>query len=83
MVEQEKLTNENVCRICYCGVATPDNPLICLCKCTGSMRYTHFQCIKSWMDSKLFEKKNEVYTFVSFKSLKCEICKVDYPCTRL
>ena len=71
---------DNVCRICYCGLATPDNPLVSLCKCIGSMRYTHYHCIKNWMDSKLYEKKNEVYTFVSFKNLKCEICKVDFPC---
>jgi len=73
--------SDNVCRICYCGLATTDNPLVSLCKCTGSMRYTHYSCIKNWMDSKLYEKKNEVYTFVSFKNLKCEICKVDFPCS--
>jgi hypothetical protein len=31
------------------------------------------------MENKLIEKKNETYTYYSFKNLLCEICKNDYP----
>ena len=70
---------DHVCRICYSNEVSSENPLISLCKCDGSLRYTHYDCFKFWMNSKLTEKKTDIYTFFSFKNLKCEICKTDYP----
>lgn len=75
----EQQSNNNVCRICYSGEVSSENPLISLCKCDGSLRYTHYDCFKFWMNSKLTEKKTEVYSFISFKNLRCEICKTEYP----
>lgn len=75
----EQASVDHVCRICYSGEVSSENPLISLCKCDGSLRYTHYDCFKFWMNSKLTEKKTEIYTFFSFKNLKCEICKTDYP----
>lgn len=33
------------CRVCFSKLATMDNPFICPCKCTGSIRYIHLKCL--------------------------------------
>ena len=78
-VGDEAPSTDTVCRICYDRAVSSDNPLISLCRCTGSLRYTHYECFKAWMNSKIVEKKNDTYTYISFKNLKCEICKQDFP----
>lgn len=49
------------CRICF--ESTIDN-LISPCKCSGSSKYTHEQCLKTWITH-----KNP-----NLKSSSCEIC---------
>jgi hypothetical protein len=39
----------DVCRICRM-VAEQDNPLFFPCKCSGSIRYVHEQCLKEWLN---------------------------------
>lgn len=48
------------CRICYEGEDL-NNYLIQPCKCEGSMKYIHEECLKKWIDS-------------NKKALSCEIC---------
>ncbi|PWN29111.1 hypothetical protein BDZ90DRAFT_278501 [Jaminaea rosea] len=55
---------EKVCRICRCG-PEEDQPLFHPCKCTGSIRYTHQDCLKDWLSH---SRKD-----------KCELC--DHPFT--
>ncbi|XP_027144862.1 uncharacterized protein LOC104928472 [Larimichthys crocea] len=44
---------ENVCRICYCNDNSPENPLVSPCRCKGSMKYIHLECLKRWILVKL------------------------------
>lgn len=37
-----------MCRICFDGEETPDNPLISPCRCSGGSRYIHRGCLKQW-----------------------------------
>ena len=37
-----------VCRICLGEEEETVNPLISPCKCAGSMRFIHHQCLKTW-----------------------------------
>jgi len=69
------------CKICLSNQEDSSNPMINLCKCTGSMG-SHYMCLKYWMQTKLSEKCNEKQTVSSYnmKSFNCEICKTPYPC---
>lgn len=73
---------EIICKICLSNHLEEGNPLINLCKCTGSLLYCHFGCLKMWMNTKLSFKENDKKTVKSYnmKSFNCEICKTPYPC---
>ena len=70
------------CRICFCeGNFEGNNPLISPCKCSGSIKYIHLNCLRKWLTSKITTKNssnNEIYCYV-FKSLKCELCQSIIP----
>lgn len=52
-----------------------NNPLITPCKCTGSMRYIHVQCVREWLDSKKQQQQLDgVYSYY-WEELSCELCK--------
>jgi hypothetical protein len=71
--------NEDTCRFCWLADETEDNPKICPCVCTGSMRYIHFQCLKQWIDSrKNMKNQPGIYSLI-WKNFDCEICKTPYP----
>ena len=38
-----------ICRICYGDDNTDKNPLIYPCKCSGSMKFIHYECLKTWL----------------------------------
>jgi RING-variant domain len=51
----ENLVNKDIdrsCRICLDESETEKNPLITPCKCIGSVRYIHFDCLKAWLNQK-------------------------------
>ena len=78
---EEGESEENICKICYGNSNERDNPLVHLCHCSGGIRWSHFQCIKKWMETKLTVKENDKKTVKSYniKSFNCEICKTPYP----
>lgn len=67
------------CRICYRGENSVSNPLVSPCKCVGSMKYIHYNCLKKCIEVKLQRKTDENYLFLSWKNFECEICKEEYP----
>ena len=56
-----------------------DNPLFTPCKCSGSMRFIHHQCLKTWFASKRIMKQTSIVTTYFWKNLECELCKTPYP----
>jgi hypothetical protein len=40
------------CRFCWGSNADTENPLFSSCKCSGSVGYIHFNCLRSWLDVK-------------------------------
>ncbi|NXD26146.1 MARH7 ligase, partial [Spelaeornis formosus] len=59
----------DLCRICQMSSASSDNLLIEPCKCTGSLRYVHQECMKKWLQSKINSGSSlEAVT-------TCELCK--------
>ena len=52
--ERMSLPEEEVpkCRFCWMQNADKQNPLLTTCKCSGSVGYIHFNCLKNWLDVK-------------------------------
>ncbi|KAL7662825.1 RING-type E3 ubiquitin transferase [[Candida] zeylanoides] len=55
----------NTCRICH-GEGTAQQPLLHPCKCRGSIRYIHQECLMEW----LHHANRSTY--------KCDICNTPY-----
>jgi hypothetical protein len=78
--EKEKETIEKIyCRLCYQEESTVLDPLLCPCKCKGSMKYIHFSCLKKSIMQKIQIKKEKYFDLYFFKSYNCEICLETYP----
>lgn len=67
------------CRICYSERSSPENPLLSTCNCTGTLKFTHYKCLKTWLNYRLVIKKQEQLISFHWKSFECEICKSPYP----
>jgi len=52
-VENGELLSEHSCRICLSETFTPDNPLINICACMGSVKFMHIDCLQNWMKTRL------------------------------
>ncbi len=39
---------ENFCKVCLAEDSTKENPLIYPCKCSGTMKFIHLNCLKEW-----------------------------------
>lgn len=61
---------ENTCRICR-GEATEEAPLFYPCKCRGSIKYIHQDCLEEWI-----KHSNK-------KDVACDICHQKYKFTTL
>ena len=74
-------TEKIICNICYSDENTDENPLINLCHCNGGMKFSHFNCIKLWMKTKLIIKENSRKNVKSynFSCFNCKICKTPFP----
>ena len=58
----------DTCRICR-GEGTPEEPLFYPCKCSGSIKYVHQECLMEWLSHT--QKKH------------CELCKTSFRFTKL
>ncbi len=79
MKNSDILNNKPTCRICLCDDYEDDNPLINPCKCNGTMKYLHLDCLRKLIESKVTKSSNEVTTIFTFKTLSCDICKSLFP----
>lgn len=66
--------DDNTCRICFTGLETSANPLVSLCSCIGTMKYTHLSCLQNWILSKAKIVKNPYHESYKWKSLSCDVC---------
>ncbi|KAJ3170162.1 hypothetical protein HDU88_008787 [Geranomyces variabilis] len=57
-----------ICRVCR-GPATPEQPLHYPCKCSGSMRYVHQDCLEQWLQHS--------------RKKQCEICNYPFSFTSI
>ena len=74
---------KKICRICYLEEENKfTNPLIKPCKCSGSMKYIHYECLLHWLRTKLIINKRSVvdngfYDMYKLDLIECELCKND------
>ena len=63
------------CRICLDDTETEDNPFIIPCKCIGSVRYIHVDCLRGWFSNKKEETYHRGILSIYWEEIKCELCK--------
>ena len=56
-----------------------ENPLIHPCKCDGTMKFIHIECLREWLNSKRSYKENYAVKTYCWKALECELCKLRFP----
>lgn len=49
----DQTSNDNVCKVCWSNEQSDENPLLNSCKCDGSVRFIHFDCLKQWLRTKM------------------------------
>ena len=67
------------CRICYQKEINKNDPLICPCKCYGSMKFVHLSCLKNNINLKIHKKHDKCYDMYLFQNYNCEICLSTFP----
>ena len=80
--DQQKLKLEQLqmyCRICYRSESDLIDPLISPCKCSGSMGYIHYKCLKKSIEMKVTRKEDQNQIMLQWKNFECEICRMEYP----
>ncbi|OMJ79436.1 hypothetical protein SteCoe_20537 [Stentor coeruleus] len=60
----DEASEEKMCRICF-EHENESNPIICPCRCNGTMKYIHEECLKSW----ILSQSRDLNEF------SCDICK--------
>ena len=74
-----------ICRICYLDEFDKENnPLIKPCKCSGSMKYIHYECLIHWIKTRILLDRstyysNELLSVYQLQNLECELCKSKFP----
>ncbi len=81
--DDEPGDKDDICRICLGNMGKADNPLVSACKCTGSMKFMHADCVRQWLNSKLLLSKGSQLVSYYWKTFECEICKSSYPRIKL
>jgi len=75
-----EIKGEVKCRICFHDENTKKEPMVSSpCKCSGSVKYLHLNCLRLWFKSQVIERKNKYFHSYSWKELKCDICGSLYP----
>ena len=69
---------EPTCRICF-DTAHDDDPLIAPCKCDGSQKYVHANCLRRWMAHQRLEAASQ-RTDGRAKAATCDVCHAPLSC---
>jgi len=79
ILNDDKALNSRICRICLSDGFENDNPFISPCSCSGSLKFIHFKCLQTWIQSRLhLDKKNGIVS-IEWKGLSCELCQKNLP----
>lgn len=79
-VMSQSCSSERQCRICLGASSTEENPLMeSPCKCTGSVKLMHAECLQRWLMSKTTLKNTETIRSYHWGQFACDVCKEPYP----
>ena len=80
-ISNKKRKFSKLCKVCYGEEENEENPLVQPCKCSGSLKYIHLNCLKHWLNTKSCIKieGNERFSIFLVKQIECEICKEKFP----
>jgi uncharacterized membrane protein (DUF373 family) len=67
------MENGNSCRICFGTDVIEGNPLISPCRCRGTMKYVHLECLQQW---RLMSGRNKSF-------YQCDQCGYQYRLSRV
>ena len=76
---------KKICRICFMEeIDKKINPLIKPCKCSGYIKYIHYECLLHWLKTKITINKNiynnnGFFSIYSLDLIECELCKNHLP----
>lgn len=79
VLDHNKPEASQQCRFCWGSDSTEENPCILACHCSGSVGFIHYDCLKTWLTSKVQKRESNDLTSLYWKSFECEICKYAYP----
>ncbi len=54
------------CRVCFRQNSSVRDPLINLCKCSGTVKYIHYNCLKTWISKKQKRVESPNYFYYEF-----------------
>lgn len=66
---------QKMCRICLSSEQNSIDPLISPCKCSGSMKWIHLDCLRRWLSNKIETVEDDIIRIYAWKDLGCELCK--------
>ena len=73
---EDNSSHKSQCRICLCDEEDEyENPLIYPCKCIGSMKYVHLDCLMTWIKQKVISRQTESTSIIFWDLYYCELCK--------
>jgi hypothetical protein len=68
------------CRICLNeDIDDEENPLISPCKCTGTLKHIHLNCLKLALESRCQVTDKPGVQKYTWRSLTCELCQSNFP----
>jgi hypothetical protein len=70
-IYSEVSSYENMCRFCFDSTSSKSNPLLAVCKCSGSVKNVHFNCLKSWVKSKMEKVETSYCVYYQYQPLSC------------
>ncbi|CAG9328886.1 unnamed protein product [Blepharisma stoltei] len=78
-MQEEKNEESMPCRICLSEITSPLDPLIAPCKCAGTMKYVHINCLKEWLKNRITARETPKAISYYWKDFSCELCKTKLP----
>lgn len=73
-IVSESQIPEKLCKICLSRGESTNNPLISPCKCNGSMKFVHFECLQKWAWTKINLIRKTDVQILNLEAVKCELC---------
>ena len=69
-----------LCRFCLNDQFEEENPLITPCDCSGSMKFVHFQCLKTWVLNEGGKKRKIINEMRERERKKFQMKLINYIC---